>query len=108
MHRTIVPLCLLLCTLLPACVGRKEEGDATALCGKWHLGFKEEFAPNAHGFDEFFGFLGADLDYYSHKDALGDAGLYENTKLVEEKGYLTDLITEHSLAFLKKAKQPFF
>ncbi len=87
----------------------KKQGYATALYGKWHLGYKPEFAPNAHGFDDFFGFLAADLDYYAHTDANGDPGLYLNTKLVEEKGYLTDLITEHALAFLKKnAKQPFF
>jgi len=91
---------------LPALL--KKEGYVTALIGKWHLGYKKEFAPNAHGFDEFFGFLGADLDYYSHKDALGDPGLYHNTKLVDEKGYLTDLITEHSLAFLKQTEEPFF
>ena len=61
-------------------------GYATGLFGKWHLGYKAEFGPNAHGFDEFFGFPSADLDYYSHKDANGDPGLYENGKLVEEKG----------------------
>ena len=84
-------------------------GYATALFGKWHLGYKPEFAPNAHGFDEFFGFLAADLDYYAHKDANGDPGLYENTKLVEEKGYLTDLIAERAVGFLKKhAAKPFF
>ncbi len=77
--------------------------------GKWHLGYKPEFGPNAHGFDQFFGFLAADLDYYAHKDANGDPGLYENTSLVAEKGYLTDLITEHSVAFLEKnAQGPFF
>ncbi len=87
----------------------KDAGYATALMGKWHLGYKAEFSPNAHGFDEFFGFPSADLDFYSHKDANGDPGLYENGKLVEEKGYLTDLLTEHSLAFLKKnARKPFF
>ncbi len=87
----------------------KKQGYATALFGKWHLGYKPEFGPNAHGFDEFFGFLAADLDYYAHTDANGDPGLYENTKLVENKGYLTDLITERSLAFLKKNKKgPFF
>jgi arylsulfatase A-like enzyme len=87
----------------------KKNDYATGLFGKWHLGYKPEFAPNAHGFDEFFGFLAADLDYYAHKDANGDPGLYENTKLIDEKGYLTDLITEHSLAFLKKhAAGPFF
>ncbi len=87
----------------------RKAGYTTALFGKWHLGYKEAFAPNAHGFDEFFGFLAADLDYYSHRDANGDPGLYENTKLVEQKGYLTDLITERSLAFLRKnVHRPFF
>jgi arylsulfatase A-like enzyme len=87
----------------------KKGGYATGLFGKWHLGYKPEFGPNAHGFNEFFGFLAADLDYYAHKDASGDPGLYENTKLVEEKGYLTDLITDRALAFLKKhASGPFF
>jgi arylsulfatase A-like enzyme len=87
----------------------KKQGYATGLIGKWHLGYRPEFGPNAHGFDEFFGFLAADLDYYTHRDALGDPGLYEGTKLVEVKGYLTDLFTERAVAFLKKnAQGPFF
>src|SRR5688572_6336819 len=28
----------------------KNSGYATALVGKWHLGWKSEFSPNAHGF----------------------------------------------------------
>jgi arylsulfatase A-like enzyme len=87
----------------------RKQGYATGLFGKWHLGYKPEFAPNAHGFEEFFGFLAADLDYYSHKDGNGDPGLYENTRLIQEEGYLTDLITDRSVAFVKKhAKEPFF
>jgi arylsulfatase A-like enzyme len=79
------------------------------LFGKWHLGYRKEWAPNAHGFDEFFGFLAPDLDYYSHREATGEPGLYLNTRLVQRKGYLTDLITEAALAFLKKnARRPFF
>jgi arylsulfatase A len=34
----------------------KGAGYHTALIGKWHLGWKAEYSPNAHGFDEFFGF----------------------------------------------------
>src|SRR5262249_32839973 len=34
----------------------KNNGYATGLVGKWHLGYKPEFSPNAHGFDSFFGF----------------------------------------------------
>src|SRR5215813_3117895 len=33
----------------------KNNGYATALMGKWHLGSKPEFLPTRHGFDEFFG-----------------------------------------------------
>ena len=82
---------------------------ATGLFGKWHLGYDKEFNPLAHGFQEFFGFLAPDLDYYSHLEVNGEAGLYEGTKPVKRAGYLTDLITERSLAFLdKNAKRPFF
>jgi arylsulfatase A-like enzyme len=34
----------------------KNNGYRTALIGKWHLGYKTEFSPIAHGFDYFFGF----------------------------------------------------
>jgi len=84
-------------------------GYATGLFGKWHLGYKPEFHPFAHGFGSFFGFLGADLDFYSHKDALGDPGLYDGRQLVDRPGYLTDLITERSVSFVHdNARKPFF
>jgi hypothetical protein len=35
----------------------REEGYATALIGKWHLGGTARFHPQRRGFDEFFGFL---------------------------------------------------
>jgi arylsulfatase A-like enzyme len=87
----------------------KPAGYATALCGKWHLGYKPEFAPNAHGFDEFYGLLSGNVDHYSHKEINGDPDWYENTKLLEVKGYSTDLITERAVDFInRKSKEPFF
>ena len=44
----------------------KNNGYATALVGKWHLGYKAEFSPGAHGFDYFFGFKSGFIDYYQH------------------------------------------
>lgn len=35
----------------------RENGYATALVGKWHLGGSAKFNPQRRGFDEFFGFL---------------------------------------------------
>jgi len=46
---------------------------------KWHLGIKPEFGPNAHGFDEFFGFVSGAVDYYTHRRGDGTPDLYENT-----------------------------
>lgn len=85
-------------------------GYATGLLGKWHLGFKKEFAPNAHGFDEFFGFLGGAVDYYTHKNILnGRPDLYEDTAQVAVPTYLTDEITSRAVRFIDKHKSgPFF
>jgi arylsulfatase A-like enzyme len=87
----------------------KDDGYATAVFGKWHLGYTPEFSPFSHGFDEFFGILDWTVDYHSHKDFQGKPALFEGTEMVERKGYLTDLITERSVSFIEKNKsRPFF
>ena len=89
--------------------GLKRAGYATALYGKWHLGYRAEFGPLAHGFDEFFGLLSPDIDNYSHREINGAPDLYEGDQPVERKGYMTDLITERAVAFVEKhAAEPFF
>ena len=35
----------------------KEQGYATAIFGKWHLGDAPPFLPRKHGFDKFYGIL---------------------------------------------------
>ncbi len=87
----------------------KTNGYATGLIGKWHLGFKPEFGPNAHGFDEFFGFLSGAVDYYSHRRGDGTPDLFENTTPVEVPEYLTDEITRRAIRFVDNhAARPFF
>jgi arylsulfatase A-like enzyme len=87
----------------------KNNGYATGLVGKWHLGFKPEFGPNAHGFDDFFGFLAGFIDFYTHTRGDGQHDLYENTTPVHEDGYMTDLITARAIRFIEqRAAQPFF
>jgi arylsulfatase A-like enzyme len=68
-------------TSLPALL--QKNGYVTGLVGKWHLGSKPEFGPNAHGFDEFSGFLGGAHDYYAHQRADGTPDIYENTTPVK-------------------------
>jgi len=87
----------------------KNNGYATGIVGKWHLGWKSEFSPGAHGFDYFFGFKSGFTDYWQHTAGDGQPDLFENDHPVEVAGYMTDLITERSVRFIEQnAQRPFF
>ncbi|HEX6648260.1 MAG TPA: sulfatase-like hydrolase/transferase [Pyrinomonadaceae bacterium] len=87
----------------------KSSGYETALIGKWHLGFRPEWGPNAHGFDEFFGILSGAVDYHEHKTGLGLPDLYENLTPIERNGYLTDLLTNRAVSYIKRRRTaPFY
>jgi arylsulfatase A-like enzyme len=85
----------------------QEAGYATALIGKWHLGFPPAFGPLKSGYQEFFGSMSGAVDYFSHRDSGGKHDLFDGDKEVELKGYLTDLISERALDYVTRAKQPF-
>lgn len=92
---------------LPALL--KTRGYATALVGKWHLGFTPERGPNAHGFDEFWGFLSGAVDFYSHSWRDGTPDLFHNGKPVRDEGYLTDAFTRQAVEFIESHRDgPFF
>jgi len=81
----------------------------TALFGKWHLGHAKDFAPNAHGFDEFVGHHAWTIGYYDHKTEQGEPGLYENDHITEREGYLTDVLTNEAVDFIDRNRDdPFF
>jgi arylsulfatase A-like enzyme len=87
----------------------KNNGYATALIGKWHLGYKSEFSPNAHGFDEYFGIPSGNVDMYSHQEINGTHSLYEQDKETFVEGYLTEHFAKRSVEFVKRQKNnPFF
>ena len=88
----------------------KARGYETALIGKWHLGFMPDQRPGKNGFDYFFGILSGGADYVSHKGTNGSKAhdLYENDSMVYTQGYLTDLITQKSVSYIKqKHSKPF-
>lgn len=63
----------------------------------------------SHGFEEFFGILAGAGDYFAHKNGQGHPDLYENLTPVDRNGYLTDLLTERAVNYIKKSRSaPFF
>jgi len=81
----------------------KSAGYATATFGKWHNGTQYPYHPNARGFDEYYGFCSGHWGNYF------DPILEHNGEIVRGKGYITDDLTDHTLAFIEKNKnQPFF
>jgi arylsulfatase A-like enzyme len=85
----------------------KGNGYHTALIGKWHLGWKPEFGPNRHGFDEFFGILSGAADYFTHRSQGPD--LWEDLTPVERVGYLTDLLSDRAVQFATRPHtKPFY
>src|SRR5687768_7774630 len=88
----------------------KAAGYRTALVGKSHLGYLPTYGPLKSGFEEFFGIMSGAGDYFTHKDPNGDADLFEAEVPVERVGYMTDLITERAVEYLKRQRRgaPFF
>ena len=86
----------------------KRAGYRTALVGKWHLGFGDQFHPQARGFDEFFGFLGHSHSYFDSESATNNA-LLDGRNVVSATPYLTDALADHAVDFIKRQKsRPFF
>ncbi len=92
-------------TAMPARL--KSLGYATAMVGKWHLGYEPKFHPMQRGFDEFFGFLGGAHSYLDNGD--NRHAVLRGTEPVKEITYLTDQFGDESVAFVERNKdKPWF
>ncbi|MGQ0654721.1 MAG: sulfatase family protein [Betaproteobacteria bacterium] len=86
----------------------RDAGYATALIGKWHLGFAPHFGPLKSGYTEYFGPMSGGVDYFTHCDSGGKHDLYEGETEVHRKGYLTDLLSERAAHYVARHKgRPF-
>jgi arylsulfatase A-like enzyme len=86
----------------------RDAGYATALAGKWHLGFLPHFGPLKSGYQEFFGPMSGGLDYFTHRDSAGQHDLFEGEAECHRVGYLTDLISDRAVEFIGRQRGPFF
>ena len=83
----------------------QKAGYQTFMVGKWHLGERsDDHAPNARGFDHFYGCLGGVIDYYTHRRGRG-LDWQRNGKPVIEEGYSTDLFAAEAIRLLKNRDQ---
>jgi arylsulfatase A-like enzyme len=82
----------------------RDAGYATALVGKWHLGFPPHFGPLKSGYQEFFGPMSGGVDYFRHCDSAGKHDLYEGEDEVHRSGYMTDLLSERAVSFVERRK----
>ena len=92
----------------------QDRGYATCVIGKWHLGFLPHFGPLKSGYEEYFGLMAGGADYFTHRNSTGAHDLYLGEQEHAEDGYMTDLITRHSIDFIDrmadgaKTGTPFF
>ena len=88
----------------------QKAGYQTFMVGKWHLGERsDDYAPNARGFDHFFGFHGGGINYYTTNGSRA-RGWFRNGQSVAPQGYSTDLLADEAIKLLKNRnkKKPVF
>merc|ERR1719359_2362227 len=104
----------------------RDQGFATLMVGKWHLGQQNKFLPTAHGFDEYFGVpYSVDMGYaYKNRTAESEferkwygcnpLALMHGTKILEQPADLSNLTARYTAVVEKFVRQqvgagkPFF
>ncbi|MFM1870635.1 MAG: Arylsulfatase [Planctomycetota bacterium] len=84
-------------------------GYRTALVGKWHLGYPEQYRPNERGFGDFWGLLQGSRNYVPLPKPSFDQVLQHNGKPLPEGGHVTERLGEFAAEYVKAHReQPFF
>ena len=89
----------------------RDAGYATALIGKWHLGYLPHYGPLKSGYDEFFGVMGGFTGYYTHIGDAGEHDFYEGETPLDKHGYVTDLLSDRAAAWVAAkagGERPYF
>jgi arylsulfatase A-like enzyme len=80
----------------------RDSGYRTALVGKWHLGYPPHFGALKSGYEEHFGPNSGGVDYFTHTDREGKPDLQENGEPTRAEGYLTDLLSQRAVDYVRK------
>ena len=89
----------------------RDAGYATALIGKWHLGYLPKYGPLKSGYDEFFGVMGGFTGYYTHLGDAGEHDFFEGETPLDKHGYVTDLLSDRAADWVTAKSggdQPYF
>jgi len=89
----------------------KAGGYRTHMAGKWHLGARKEWIPNAYGFDSSYGTLTGAADPWTHKYRKGNP--YEDTwhrdgVFSHEEGNATELVAAEAVRRVSQGPSPWF
>ncbi|MBI1197959.1 MAG: sulfatase-like hydrolase/transferase [Phenylobacterium sp.] len=86
----------------------KARGYATAMNGKWHIGFTETNVPTARGFDAFYGFLDGAMAYIPDGKT-GAKAMLRGTSPAPMPAHTTEAFADEAVAFIEAHKdRPFF
>jgi arylsulfatase A len=104
----------------------KQQGYATAIYGKWHLGHHRQFLPLQNGFDDYFGLpysndmwpyhpgvrhlpMAERLKKWTHLPLIHKNKIVNAKVTPEDQTHLTTWYTEHAVKFIADHKdEPFF
>jgi arylsulfatase B len=86
-----------------------DSGYTTSISGKWHMGSPPDYTPLKYGFDSSYGYFHGQIDPYTHLYKTGVRTWHRNDRYVDEKGHVTDLITNEAVRVIESDHAgPFF
>lgn len=93
----------------------RQQGYATAIFGKWHLGLPPHFSPLRHGFDEWTGIAYSNDNSKYHPSLAGEMpplDWFDGERVVEtdpDQSQFTKRLTERAVSFIERHRdRPFF
>src|SRR5688500_17871153 len=82
----------------------RSAGSATGIFGKSHLGYRPQFHPLKHGFDEYFGFPGGAHDYLNAR-ADPNNPIQRGMTTIDAVDHTTEAFARETVAFIQRNRR---